>query len=134
MAVEVWSIFIYVILAFLLILIQAIYSSKTAGADYGFSNRETPPPNKGAIGFRIDNTLGNFKEGAMMYLPMALLAVSYEISNAWTYYAALVTIISRVLYIPIYIVGIEKVRTLVWIPSFLAVPAMAYGIYRGIGH
>ena len=134
MTLEAWSILTYSILVLFLILIQGIYSIRTAGVAYGFSNRETPRLDKSGISVRIDNTLDNFKEGALMYLPLALLAVSLNLSNAWTYYAALATIISRLLYIPIYIVGIEKVRTLVWIPSFLAVPAMAFGIYRGLGY
>lgn len=133
MTLEAWSIFIYAILAFLLIVIQGAYAIKTAGSAYGFSNREGLQPNKGAIGIRIDNTLNNFKEGSLMYLPLALLAMSLNISNTWTYYAALATIISRSVYIPVYIVGIEKLRTLVFFPSFIAIPAMAYGILREIG-
>jgi len=133
MTLEAWSIFVYAILAFFLVVIQAAYASKTAGSDYGFSNREVPQPNKGAIGIRIDKTLDNFKEGSLMYLPLAILATSLSISNTWTFYAALITIISRSVYIPVYIVGIEKLRTLVWLPSFLAIPAMAYGILREIG-
>lgn len=132
MTLEAWSILIYAILAFFIVVVQAAYASKKAGTEYGFSNREAPQPNKGAIGIRIDNTLDNFKEGALMYLPLALLAVNLNISNVWTYYAAFATIISRLFYIPVYIIGIEKVRTLVWIPSFLAVPAMAFGIYLGM--
>ncbi|NCO02591.1 MAG: MAPEG family protein [Alphaproteobacteria bacterium] len=114
-------------------MIQATYKSKTAGPGYGFSNNETPQPNKGLMGIRIDNMLANLKEGALMYLPIALLAVYFDISNVWTSNAALVTIISRIIYIPVYIIGIEKLRTLIWAPSFLAIPAMAYGIYLGIG-
>jgi uncharacterized MAPEG superfamily protein len=133
MTIEAWSIFIYGMLGFIVIFSQAMYASLTAGATYGFTNRDKPQPNKGALGNRIDNTLHNLKEGALMYLPFALLAVHFDISNSWTYYAALATIVSRVCYVPIYILGIQKVRTFVWTPSFFAVPAMAYGVYCGIG-
>lgn len=64
-----------------------------------------------------------------MYVPLALLAVHFGISNTWTYYAALATILSRLWYVPIYIIGIQKIRTFIWVPSFVAVPMMAYGIY-----
>ena len=133
MTLEALSIFTYGLLVFLGVLIQATYKGKTAGPAYGFSNNETPQPNKGPMGIRIDNMLANLKEGALMYLPFALLAVHFDISNVWTSYAALVTIISRIIYMPVYIIGIEKLRTLIWAPSFLAIPAMAYGIYLGIG-
>ncbi len=133
MTIEAWSIFIYGLLVFISVFIQATYIGKTAGPAYGFSNHETPQPNKGPMGIRIDNMLGNLKEGALMYLPFAVLAVHFDISNVWTHYAALATIISRLIYVPIYIIGIEKLRTLIWAPSFLAIPAIAYGIYLGIG-
>lgn len=66
-----------------------------------------------------------------MYLPLALLAVSLDISNGWTYSAALLTIISRLLYVPIFVLGIRTIRTIVWIPSFAAVPLMSVGIMLG---
>lgn len=133
MTIEAWSIFLYGLLVFLVIFIQAAYSGITEGLAFGFSNRDKRPSHKGRIGNRIDNTLNNLKEGAVMYAPLALLAVHYEISNPWTYYAAWATIISRLCYVPIYITGIQKVRTFVWSLSFLAIPALAYGIYLGIG-
>lgn len=134
MTLEAWSILTYSILVLFLILIQGIYSIRTASVAYGFSNCETPQLDKSDIGVRIDNTLNNFKEGALMYLPLALIAVSLNHSNTWTYYAALATIISGLVYIPVYIMGIEKIRTFVWIPSYLAVPTMAFGIFLGLEH
>lgn len=40
MTIEALSILIYGLLIFLSVLIQGIYASKTAGASYGFTNRE----------------------------------------------------------------------------------------------
>lgn len=48
-----------------------------------------------------------------MYLPLALLAVSLEISTGWTWGAALVTIVSRLISFPDF---------------YLAIPARAVGI------
>jgi len=134
MTIEAWSVFLYGLLVFLGIFIQATHTGITEGLAFGFSNRDKRPSHKGRIGDRIDNTLNNLKEGAVMYVPLALLAVHYEISNPWTYYAAWATIISRLCYVPIYIIGIQKVRTFVWAISFLAIPALAYGIYLGKGN
>ncbi|NJM35001.1 MAG: hypothetical protein HC850_10185 [Rhodomicrobium sp.] len=132
MTVEAWSIFIYGLLVFLGVTLQATYQTMTAGPEYGVTNRDKPQPGKGRMGYRIDNTLNNLKEGALMYVPLTLLTIHFGISNPWTYYAAWVTIVSRLLYIPIYVLGIQTVRTLVWAPSFLAVPALAYGIFLGL--
>jgi len=124
---------VYVGLLFVTMLIQATYSSRTAGIAYNLSNHDKPQPNKRPVGIRIDNTLNNLKEGALMFLPLALLVIHLDISNAWTYYAALATIISRVLYVPIYIAGIEKIRTIIFVPSLLAIPALAFGLFLGFG-
>jgi len=63
---------------------------------------------------------------------LALVAVALDISNAWTYYAALAAIISRVLYVPIYIIGIQKIRSIIFAPFLLAVPVMVIGIIIGL--
>jgi len=131
-SMEIWSILVYSGLVFVTILIQATYSARTAGVAYGLSNHTESQPNKGPAGKRIDNTLNNLKEGAVMYLPLAILAVTLDVTNAWTYYAALATILSRVLYVPTYIFGIEKLRSIIFTPSLLAVPAMAVGIILGL--
>ena len=112
-------------------LVQAMYSFKTAGAAYNLSNHEQPQINKGPVGIRIDNTLNNLKEGALIYIPLTLLVVFLDVSNAWTYYAALVTIIARVLYVPIYVAGITTLRSAVFAFSLFAVPAMFVGLMTG---
>ena len=132
MTIETLSIVIYALLIFAVVVVQASYAARTAGPAFGFSNRDQSQPDMGPFGHRIDKTLGNLKEGALMYLPLALLAVGLEISNDWTAGAALVTIVSRLLYVPIFFFGISIVRTLIWAPSFLAVPALAVGIVIGI--
>lgn len=132
MTLEVISILIYALLLFGTLTIQAGYAGLTAGLTYGFSNRETDQPGKGAAGHRIDKTLGNLKEGAVIYLPLALLAVNLDVSNGWTQSAAVMTIFSRALYVPIYMLGIKTIRTIIWTPSFLAIPVMAIGIVAGL--
>jgi uncharacterized MAPEG superfamily protein len=66
-----------------------------------------------------------------MYLPLAVSVVALDISNGWTYFATLATILSRLLYVPLYLLGISTLQTFVWAPSFLAIPAMAIGIIVG---
>lgn len=131
MTFEALSILIYTLLIFGAITVQATHSAATAEPAYGFSNRAGPQPGKSDFGRRIGLTLGNLNEGAIMYLPLALLAVSLDISNAGTYSAALVTVISRVLYVPIFLSGVTIIRTLVWAPSFFAIPFMSVGILLG---
>ena len=133
MTVETWSVLVYGLLVLFTVVFQSIYNVITGALRYGLSNREGEQPNKGPLGFRIDRTLSNTIEGALMYLPFALIAIHLDISNVYTLYAAILTIISRVLYTPIYILGIEKIRTLVWTVGFISIPMMVYGIFLGIG-
>lgn len=131
MTLEAQSILLYTLLIFGAVAVQAGYAASNAGTTFGFSNREVPQPGMGPAGHRIDRTLGNLKEGAIMYLPLALLAVCLDISNGWTSGAALVTILSRLIYVPIFYLGIPVLRTLVWAPGFFAIPAFAVGILLG---
>ncbi|TYL49163.1 MAPEG family protein [Marinomonas sp. IMCC 4694] len=132
MSIEILSVLTYTLLILVTVIFQANYAASKTGLTYNLGNRDQPQANKPPLQNRIERTLGNLKEGGILYLPLALLAVSTEISNSWTYYAALATILSRILYVPIYIIGIPVVRTLVWTPSLLAIPAMAYGIVTGL--
>ncbi len=132
MTMEISSILIYTFLILFCITFQASYTLFTAGVGYGFSNRQNPQPNKGKLGYSIDQTLGNLKEGAVVYLPLALLAVSLGASNPYTHYSALMTILSRAVYVPVCLSGIRVLRTIVWTPSFIAIPVMTYGIYVGL--
>lgn len=62
-------------------MVKSVYAPVTGGLAYGFTNRTRTQPGMGTEGLRIDGTLGNLKEGEVMYLPLARLAVSHEISN-----------------------------------------------------
>ena len=133
MTIEALSILVYALLLFAVIATQAAYAGITAGNDFGFSNRDDPQPGLGPFGRRVNKTLANLKEGAIVYLPLALTAVALEVSNTWTLVAAVTTIISRALYVPIFLAGIPVLRTLLWTPSFVAIPLMAWGIATGLG-
>ena len=132
MSMELLSVVIYALLIFIMVLLQSTYMAKTAGLVFSFGNREKAQPSKKPLGNRIDRTLENLKEGGIMYVPLAVLAVSTDVSNPWTYYAALTTIISRILYVPVYIFGVRIVRSLVFAPSLIAIPVMAYGVISGL--
>ncbi len=133
MTIEALSILIYALLLFVVVATQATHAGITAGTAFGFSNRDGPQPGLGPFGRRVDRTLANLKEGAIIYLPLAVMAVALEISNTWTVVAAVTTIISRMLYVPIFFSGIPVLRTLIWAPSFVAIPIMAWGILAGLG-
>jgi uncharacterized MAPEG superfamily protein len=131
MTLEALSILIYALLIFGVVTLQAGYAALTAGLAFGFSNRMDPQPGMGPFGDRINRTPGNLKEGAIMYFPLAIMAVVFDISNGWTYHAVFATILSRLIYIPIYLLGVTTLRTIVWSPSFIAIPVMALGIAIG---
>lgn len=61
------------------------------------------------------------------------MAVALEISNTEAVVAAITTIISRALYVPIFLAGIPVLRPMIWAPSFVASPMMAWGILAGLG-
>lgn len=128
----IWSVIVYVALLFMVVVVQASVLTKNAGAAYNLSNRTGQRADKTDFETRVDNALGNLKEGAVMFLPLMLLAILFEITNDWVYFAALLTIISRLLYVPVYFIGIEKIRTLIFLPSLLAIPLLLVGIVTGL--
>lgn len=130
--IEIISLLVLSFLIFLTIITQSTYLAMTSGTGYGFTNRESLPPNKGPFGFRIDNTLNNLKEGVAVYLPLVVVSSILGISNEWTQGSAWAMIIMRSLYVPIYFAGIQKLRTFVWNISFFSIPFYLYGILKEI--
>jgi uncharacterized MAPEG superfamily protein len=103
------------------VLVQAFFSRGEFGDKYLFSPRDEKLQLKGTVGSRANRALANFVEnyGAFIALDLALIATGHTGG-----YGAILWIVGRILYLPIYLAGIPVVRTLAWLLSIIGLILM----------
>ncbi|HEY1927178.1 MAG TPA: MAPEG family protein [Caulobacteraceae bacterium] len=111
-----WS----VILLIVHIMLQAFFVTRARGVAWntGPRDEEASAPLPAIVG-RSQRALDNFKETWPAYIALALaLAVTNRTGGtgalgAWIWFAA------RIVYIPLYLLGVPRIRTLVWAMSLV---------------
>jgi uncharacterized MAPEG superfamily protein len=103
-----------------LTLIQAIIASLGALLQVGAAplagNREQLPPIEGWAG-RAQRAHRNMLENFVLFSALVLVAQVAGRANATTALGAALFFWARVVYVPVYVVGIPHLRTLVWLVS-----------------
>jgi uncharacterized MAPEG superfamily protein len=100
---------------------QAVLAQGEFGQPFLFSPRDNPPPTKGVTVGRATRALNNFVEnyGAFIAMDLALIATGH--TGGW---GAVVWIVARIVYLPLYLVGIPVIRTLCWTISIIGLLMM----------
>jgi len=116
-----------------LVHIFAAIRAKTAqyGTKWNMGARDEAldPPARPIIG-RLDRAQRNFFETFPLYAAAALIVVVAHLDNRWTAIGALLWIGGRVLYLPLYALGIPVARSVAWLASLVGIlmvlrPALA---------
>jgi uncharacterized MAPEG superfamily protein len=110
-----------VVLFILHVLVQAFFARGEFGEKYLFSPRDEKLELKGAAAGRADRALANFVEnyGAFIALDLGLIATGHTGG-----FGAILWIMGRILYLPVYLAGIPVVRTLCWLLSIIGLILM----------
>ncbi|WP_266181579.1 MAPEG family protein [Dyella humicola] len=120
-----WSILLGVIY----ILIAATLASPQRGMAWVASNREgESKPLSGAAG-RSDRASKNFLETFVFFAAAVLAVVAAQRTNASTALGAQLFFWARVVYLPVYLIGIPYLRTLVWATSLAGLLMVAFGLF-----
>jgi len=91
--------------------------------------REVPPPQP--IVGRLARAQANFYETFPLYAAAAIIVSVARLNNRWTAIGALVWIVARIVYLPLYAAGIPYVRSAAWAASLIGIamvirPALAW--------
>ena len=109
----------YGLLVLLTLLLQVLGSMQQLSMGYLMSSRDD---NRGTTGMtaRIDRALNNSIIAMTLFAPAILLLVIQEKTSATTLLAAQVFMIARIIYLPVYALGVPTVRTAAWLAGFAA--------------
>ncbi len=109
------------VLALLHIFLAAHLKTHQYGLKWNMGTRdgELPPPQPAVA--RLMRAQANFFETFPLFAAAAIIVSVAHMNNRVTAIGALVWIVARAIYLPLYALGIPYVRTIVWIASLIGI-------------
>ena len=102
---------IAVVLWLVHVLTQAFTARAEFGDDYLFTPRDKQPTPKGLAFGRADRALANYIENFVPFIAVDLALIATQHTGG---IGASIWIIARIIYLPMYMLGIKYVRTACW--------------------
>jgi uncharacterized MAPEG superfamily protein len=98
------------LITFVLLMIEVNFTYATQGFSYGWSDNRTPDAKFSPLAQRIKNSYGNQVESAAYSIPIFAAAALTGLEHSGAETAALIYVIGRAVYGPLYMSGIPGVR------------------------
>lgn len=109
----------YGLLVLLTILLQVLGSLQTLSMGYLMSARDEPRE-VGRMTARMNRALTNSITAMALFAPAILLLVVQDKTNSTTLLVAQLFLVARIIYLPVYALGVPAIRTLAWLVGFAA--------------
>ncbi|MFT4792659.1 MAG: putative MAPEG superfamily protein [Paracoccaceae bacterium] len=103
--------------------LMAIPANQQLGPEWTMGARDVPREMTGVAG-RLHRAFNNQLEGLLLFAVAAVCVTLLDASTPFTRGAAVVYIVARVVYIPLYALGVPLWRSLIWAAGFVATAAM----------
>lgn len=113
-----------VVLLFAHIALQGMLATRERGAQWNMGPRDGEPPALGPMAGRAERASANFRETWPAFVALALgLAVTGQTGGLGAV-GAVVWLLARLVFIPLYLFGVPLVRSLAWIASAIGLLMM----------
>ena len=119
------------ILQIVLIVIQGALLPANQGFAYGLGARDEPKPESVLQG-RARRTLANHMEGLAIAVPLILVAHLADISTTLTVWGAGLYLAARVVYVPLYLMGVPYLRTLAFNVAAAGLVLIVYELVKAM--
>jgi uncharacterized MAPEG superfamily protein len=120
-----WS----VVLGLVYFFIATTLGTLQRGLAWNASNREVEPKPLTGVAGRADRACRNLRETFAFFAVAALVVVVAQRTTANTALGAQLYFWARVVYLPVYLIGIPYLRTLVWAVSLVGIVAVVGGLF-----
>lgn len=107
------------ILGLIHIILASQVRTKELGIAWNVSARDGELPHLSLLAGRLARAQANFFETFPLFAAAILIAAVTHTFSVFTYWGALVYLIARIIYLPLYAFGIPKIRTVVWLFSIV---------------
>ena len=115
-------------------LVQIVWAASAgSGGERNFGwlagPRDDPKP-VGVVAARLDRALKNFLETFPLFAAALIACVLAGKTGPLTLYGAVLYVVARALYVPLYASGVSVVRTLVWTASVIGILMVIVAFFR----
>lgn len=131
MTLEMISLLLFLATFSALLMAQPLVLARTKGMAYVTGNRADPVAADSPVAGRLNRTVRNSIEAAVLFVPLVLSIELLGTSNALTQWGAVVFVAARVAYSLLYPLGVVGLRSLAWNVGFAALVAIAVGLING---
>ena len=108
-----------IILGIVHILVAGNVRTKEFGSKWNVSARDGKTPTLSHYAERLFRAQTNFFETFPLFACAVLMVAITQNYSAYSYWGALIYLIARVIYFPLYAFGVAVIRTIIWIISMI---------------
>ena len=106
---------------------QSITYRMQYGVEFANGPRDDEAP-QNDLTARADKALRNFLETYGVFIVLAVVTELSGRSDAFTQWGAVIWLVCRIVYLPLYVTGVQNIRSLVWFSSFIGLVLMFIGV------
>ena len=129
MTVELAMAVAVILLGMFQLMLTAIEYRRVHGVKYANTARDVPSTKQDSklLG-RLSRAQSNLMETAPYFIGLALIISVAGMSTTTTQLAAVAFVLLRIIYLPLYALGVPDIRGLIWTASFVALGFMIFGV------
>jgi uncharacterized MAPEG superfamily protein len=131
MSVEFSMLALAIVLGFVHIFLAAHFVTSERGLIWNMGARDETKPLISQLAGRLDRALANFKETFPLFAVAVLMAAALGRHNWETMWGAQAYLAGRIVYLPLYAVGIPFLRTVVWLLATAGIALILVAIFSG---
>lgn len=131
MSVEMTALALAIVLGFIHLFIAVHVITNERGFMWNVGARDNTQPLSGKLAGRLDRAFWNFLETFPFFATAVLMAAILGRHNWQTVLGAELYIAARVIYLPLYALGIPFIRTLVWLAATVGIVLVLAALFAG---
>ncbi len=120
MAFELQMVAVAVIIGIIHLLWAAAAAQPQRGLKWNISPRDEPVVLTGVAG-RLERAFANFRETFPFFVALVIIDYLGGRLGTLTAYGAVIYVVARAVYVPLYAFGVPMVRSLVWLASLVGI-------------
>jgi uncharacterized MAPEG superfamily protein len=119
MTTELYLLACTLVLAVLQIMLTSILRTRETGGAYNTGPRDDEGPPVGKLTGRMQRAQKNLYETLPLFMGAVLIVALAGRENTLSFYGAWMYFLARIVYVPLYAVGVPVLRTLTWLISLI---------------
>ncbi len=122
-------------LALIWFFVHLFAASQTMTAERGrlwnMGPRDETPPLKGKLAGRLERAFANYKETFPVFAAAVIALAVLGRHNWWTVWGVELYLAARIVYLPLYALGVTGLRTLVWLVGTVGIGFLIAALLGG---